>query len=75
MAKIRNPSEMKILHSMTVFDMKTEKTRVVDVPSWVPVVGQNLVFLSAGEEGILIVVGGYVESNGALIRVRMNDNS
>lgn len=25
MAKIRNSSEMKILHSMTVFDMKTEK--------------------------------------------------
>lgn len=44
------------------------------MPSWVPVVGQNLVFLSAGEEGILIVVGGYVESNGALVRVRMNDN-
>ena len=58
---------------MTIFDMNTEKTSVVDVPAYVPIIGQNLVFLSAGKEGALIALGGQTESNGALERVSIVD--
>ena len=66
-------SEIEYFHSMTKFNMNTEKTSVFDVPSYVPIIGQNLVFLSAGEEGILIAIGGYTESNDVLERVSMMD--
>ena len=46
--------------------METEKTSVIEVPSFVPIIGQNLVFLSAGKEGILVALGGQCESNGVL---------
>ena len=73
MAKSATSSETKYFHSMTEFDMHTERTRVFDVPSYVPIVGQNLVFLSAGKEGVLIALGGQTESNGRLQRVGMID--
>lgn len=73
MAQNATSSEIEYFHSMTVFDMNTEKTSVVDVPSYVPIIGQNLVFLSAGKEGILIAFGGHTESNDALERVSMID--
>lgn len=62
-------SAVKYFHSMTVFDMKTEKVSIFDVPSYVPIIGQNLVFLSAGREGVLVVLGGQKELDGALERV------
>lgn len=62
-------SAVKYFHSMTVFDMKTEKVSMFDVPSYVPIIGQNLVFLSAGREGVLVALGGQKESDGALERV------
>lgn len=58
---------------MTEFDMNTEKTSVFDVPSYVPIIGQNLVFLSAGKEGALIAFGGQIESNGVLEGVSIID--
>ena len=75
MAKSTNPSEIEYLHSMTVFDMKTEKTSVFNVPPYVPIIGHNLVFLSVGKEGVLIALGGQKESNGTLERVSIIDYS
>ena len=69
MAKNETSSEIEYFHSMTEFDMTTEKTSVSDAPSYVPIIGQNLVFLPAGEKGILICLGGQTESNGELERV------
>ncbi|KAL9099488.1 MAG: hypothetical protein Q9163_005015 [Psora crenata] len=69
MAKYADSSEVEYFHSMTEFDMKTEKTSVIGVPQYVPMIGQNLVFLSAGKDGVLVVLGGYTESNGVLERV------
>ena len=74
MAENATSSEIEYLHSMTEFDMNTEKTSVIDVPSYVPIIGQNLVFLAAGKEGVLIALGGQTESNGALERVSINDD-
>ena len=54
---------------MTVFDMKTEKTSVIGVPHYVPIIGLNLVFLSAGKDGVLVALGGHTESNNVLERV------
>lgn len=57
---------------MTVFDMKTEKTGVIGVPQYVPIIGHNLVFLSAGKDGVLVALGGHTESNSVLERVSDN---
>ncbi|KAL9608072.1 MAG: hypothetical protein Q9167_007072 [Letrouitia subvulpina] len=73
MAKNRDPSEITYLHSMTIFDMNTEKTSVIDVPSYIPIIGQNLVFLPIAGEGVLVVLGGYTESDGELERVGLNN--
>ena len=53
-------------HSMTVFDMKTETAKMFDVPDFVPVIGQSLVFFETVTGGILVVVGGLTESGGVL---------
>ncbi|KAI4158707.1 MAG: hypothetical protein LQ342_007228, partial [Letrouitia transgressa] len=39
-AKNRDSSEIKYLHSMTIFDMNAEKTSVIDVPPYVPIIVQ-----------------------------------
>ena len=72
MAKHADSSVVEYFHSMTVFDMKTEKTSVIGVPQYVPIIGQNLVFLSAGKDGVLVALGGHTESNGVLERVSEN---
>ena len=72
MAKYADSSVVEYFHSMTVFDMKTEKTSVIGVPQYVPIIGQNLVFLSAGKDGVLVAFGGYTELNGVLERVSEN---
>ena len=72
MVKHAESSGVEYLHSMTVFDMKTEKTSVIGVPQYVPVIGQNLVFLSAGKDGVLVALGGHTESNNVLVRVSEN---
>lgn len=50
-------AERRYFHSMTIFDMQTEKTTVVDVPDYVPILGQSLVYLPASKRGILDVLG------------------
>lgn len=60
-AKNRDSSEIKYLHSMTIFDMNAEKTSVIDVPPYVPIIGQNLVFLPTAGDGVLVALGGYTE--------------
>lgn len=53
-------------HSMVVFDMKSERTSVINVPDFVPIVGQSLVYVDVNVKGILIAVGGKKEINGSL---------
>ncbi|KAL9631054.1 MAG: hypothetical protein Q9164_006097, partial [Protoblastenia rupestris] len=72
MVKHADPSGVEYFHSMTVFDMKTEKTSVIGVPQYVPIIGQNLVFLSAGKDGVLVALGGHTELNNVLERVSEN---
>ncbi|KAI4276764.1 MAG: hypothetical protein LQ337_002247 [Flavoplaca oasis] len=72
MAKYADSSVVEYFHSMTVFDMKTEKTGVIGVPQYVPIIGHNLVFLSAGKDGVLVALGGHTESNSVLERVSDN---
>ena len=68
-------SEVEYFHSMTEFDMKTETISVFNVPSYVPIIGQTLVYLPAGQQGLLVALGGQSESNGTLERVSIIDDS
>jgi hypothetical protein len=54
---------------MTIFDMSFENTTIIDVPEFVPIIGQSLVYLDVGIEGILIAIGGQTEMNGVLLRI------
>ena len=72
MTKYVDSSEIGYFHSMTVFDMKTEKTSIIGLFQYVPIIGQNLVFLSAGKDGVLVALGGHTESNSVLERVSEN---
>jgi hypothetical protein len=56
-------------HSMVVFDMESETTSVIDVPDFVPIIGQSLVYMDVTLEGILIALGGKTEMNGSLTPV------
>lgn len=50
-----------------MFDMKTETLSYLDVPDFVPVVNQSLVFLNTGnKEGALVVLGGPSKQMGVL---------
>jgi hypothetical protein len=51
---------------MTIFDMSLETTTIIDVPEYVPIIGQSLVYLDVSVEGILIAIGGQTEINGVL---------
>jgi hypothetical protein len=53
-------------HSMVAFNMANETTSVIDVPDFVPIVGQSLVYMDVGEDGILLAVGGMTEAEGML---------
>jgi len=53
-------------HSMTIFDVSLKTTTVIGMPDFVPIIGQSLVYLDVGLDGILIVVGGKTEMNGVL---------
>jgi hypothetical protein len=57
---------LQYFHSMVVFDMESETTSVINVPDFVPIVGQSLVYVDVNVEGILIAVGGKKEINGSL---------
>lgn len=61
------------LHSMTMFDMKREMASTYDIPDYIPIIDPNLVYLDAGTEGILVVIGGQTESNGVLDMVNSMD--
>ncbi|MCJ1394522.1 hypothetical protein MMC18_007401 [Xylographa bjoerkii] len=63
---VGNFSIMRYLHSMTVFDMNSESIYTVDIPNYIPIVDPSLVYLDAGSDGALIVLGGQTESNGFL---------
>ncbi|RDW79447.1 hypothetical protein BP6252_04085 [Coleophoma cylindrospora] len=63
---ISNDTTREYLHSMYKFDMDTKSTTIIEVPSFVPVVGQSLVYIDAGKKGVLVVLGGYTETNGVL---------
>jgi hypothetical protein len=56
-------------HSMTIFDMSLESTTIIDVPEFVPIIGQSLVYLDVGVNGILIAIGGQTEINGEIENV------
>lgn len=57
----------RFLHLLTVFNMQTENLSSLEVPDFVPVVNQSLVFLDTGNnEGALVALGGYTEKNGDL---------
>ena len=56
-------------HSMTAFDMVTETAKILDVPDFVPVIGQSLVFFETVTGGILVVIGGMIEIGGVLSQV------
>jgi hypothetical protein len=60
-------SGAKFLHTLTVFNMGTETLSSLEVPDFVPVVNQSLVFLNTGDkDGLLVALGGYTEKNGSL---------
>lgn len=48
---------------MTIFDMNFETTAIIDVPEFVPIIGQGLVYLDVIVEGILTAIGGQTEMN------------
>lgn len=56
-------------HTMTIFDMTKETISVVDVPAFVPIVGQSMVFLETASKGLLAVLGGKTERNGTVAYV------
>lgn len=57
----------RFLHSLTLLNMQTESLSSLEVPDFVPVVNQSLVFLDTGnKEGALVALGGYTEKNGDL---------
>lgn len=53
-------------HSLMIFDMKEGKLRSQPVPEQVPIVAPVLVYLDAGDNGLLVVIGGKHEKTGAL---------
>ena len=63
-----NESDETLLyhHSMSVFDMTTETMSTFDILHFIPIIDPNLVFLDAGKEGVLVVVGGRTERDGIL---------
>ncbi|RDW91841.1 hypothetical protein BP5796_01235 [Coleophoma crateriformis] len=61
-----NDTEKEYLHSMYKFDMDTKSTTTIEVPQFVPVLGQSLVYIDAGKKGVLVALGGYTETNGVL---------
>lgn len=53
------------LHMMTVFNMEIETSSSFEVPDFVPVGNQILVFLNTGtKQGVLVAWEGYREKNG-----------
>lgn len=58
-------------HSIVAFDMKKEVTSVTNVPDFIPIIGQSLVYMDVGDEGILIALGGKTEKDGVLNAVRV----
>jgi hypothetical protein len=47
--------------------METETLSSLEVPDFVPVVNQSLVFLNTrNKDGLLVALGGYTEKNGTL---------
>jgi hypothetical protein len=60
-------SDLHFHHKLAVFDMKTETLSSFDLPDFVPVVNQSLVFLNTGnKKGALVALGGFIEKNGNL---------
>lgn len=53
-------------HTLAIFDMAEEKLRSQPVPEEVPIVAPALVYLDAGDDGLLVVIGGKQEKDGAL---------
>lgn len=54
-------------HRLWMFDMRSETLSSIPVPDSVPVVNQSVVFVdTATRSGALVVLGGYVETNGSL---------
>lgn len=57
----------QFLHMLTVFNMENETLSSLQVPGFVPVVNQSLVFLNTGQgKGALVALGGYTEKNRSL---------
>ncbi|KAL9118890.1 MAG: hypothetical protein Q9187_004556 [Circinaria calcarea] len=69
---ITNSDEMGLygppfLHLLIEFNMQTETLSFLQVPDFVPVINQSLVFLNTGNnKGALVALGGYTEKNGSL---------
>lgn len=67
---VTSQTVVKYQHTLIEFDMGSENITMFDVPESVPVIGQSLVFLDAGVSGILVALGGKIETNGTLSLVR-----
>jgi hypothetical protein len=55
---------------MAVFDMVSQSIGEVAVPGYVPTVGCSLIYLEAGQDGVLVVLGSRTERDGVLSTVR-----
>ena len=65
--KPNGPNESsQYLHSITAFDMTTENALAYDIPDYIPIIDPSLVYLDAGTEGVLVVIGGQTEKDGVL---------
>ena len=62
-----------VSHLLYEFDMESEVVSVLEVPVFVPVVNQSLVFLDTGSrQGALVALGGSVETNGLLTPAQLD---
>lgn len=61
-----NDSLTSYYHTLVIFDMKDEKISSQPIPGEVPIVAPALVYLDAGDAGLLAVMGGKLEKDGVL---------
>lgn len=61
-----NESLTKYYHTLVIFDMEDESLKSQPIPDEVPIVAPALVYLDAGDAGLLAVMGGKVEKDGVL---------
>jgi len=59
--------DLHFRHVLTAFNMETETLSSFDVPDFVPIVNQSLIYLNTGrKDGVLVALGSYREQEGKL---------